>query len=130
VLRALLFLALAGCGTLIGIEDEQPLACQSLSVIDNTGTTVNVTPAFSSTQTNYQATVDDVTTSVQVAIACSDADAAITANGTAVSNGRSAPITMQGDVVVIQLAVTAGTAPPAPSQSYQVTVSKAVPRVP
>jgi len=115
-MRVAIALALcAGCASLIGIDDSRALTCHELSVIDDTGASVPISPAFASDHADYTAQVAPAVTSVRVAIACDDPDATIAVNGGDAMQSLAVP-------AVAHITVRAATADPEPELDYTVSV--------
>lgn len=115
--------ALAGCGSIVGIDDHVPLTCHSLSVIRDDGRAVEVNPPFQTAVSSYQVIVSTLTIAVQVVMTCDDPDATLTADGMPFGDdGMSPPIGLVSSPYDIRIAVRAPTDDPPPEIDYDVEV--------
>jgi hypothetical protein len=123
IARAIVVVALAGCGSIVGIDDHVPLTCHSLSVIRDDGRELDVTPPFETSVTSYHVIVSSLTIAVQLVMACDDPAATLTADGMAFGdNGTSPPIALVESPFDIQIAVRAPTDDPPPEIDFDVEV--------
>jgi hypothetical protein len=114
---------LAGCDTTVLQKNDASLS--SLVITDSTGTTLTLSPAFSSTTISYTATASSSATSLTVKATPTYSGATVTYEGA--TDASTGSYTIYSDSTTINVVVTAAnttaTTTGAPQQTYTVIVS-------
>jgi hypothetical protein len=114
---------LAGCDTAILQENDASLS--SLVITDSTGTTLTLSPAFSSTTISYTATASSSATLLTAKATPSYSGATVTYEGTMDPSGNYSIVGSSSTTinVLVTAANTTATTTGAPQQTYTVIVS-------